>query len=250
MPTGPNRSEQTCDRPPLPAFLSHIPPFTNDSGVDYTAMHRRMCMRHRILVASLGVLICCGFAAGKDKKRVLLPDDVLEARTVLVVIDPDAGISPESPNANRAARENVEQALMKWGRFELVTDVSSADLVITVRKGNGKMAQPTIGGIPQNNRPIIFQPTESGGRAGGSRGTPPTSGDPTAPRNSDPIPQVEVGPRDDMFVVYRGKRENALEAASVWRYSGKGALNSPEVPAVEAFHKLIVEAEKQQNSHP
>ena len=95
-------------------------------------------MRHRILAASLGVLICCGFAAGKDKKRVLLPDDVLEARTVLVVIDPDAGISPESPNANRAARENVEQALMKWGRLELVTDVSSADLVITVRKGKRK----------------------------------------------------------------------------------------------------------------
>jgi hypothetical protein len=112
-------------------------------------------------------------AAGKDKKKILLPADVLEARTVLVVIDPDAGISPTAPYANRAAQEDVEKALMKWGRFELATDLSTADLVITVRKGNGNLAQPTIGGIPNNNRPIIFEPTESGGRAGGSRGTPP-----------------------------------------------------------------------------
>jgi hypothetical protein len=207
-------------------------------------------MRQRILAASLGVAVFCGFAGAKDRKKILLPDDVLQARTVLVVIDPDAGISPESPNANRAARENVEKALMKWGRFELATDVSTADLIISVRKANGKIAQPTIGGIPDNNRPIIFQPTESGGRAGGSRGTPPMSGDPTAPRNSDPTPQVEVGPRDDVFVVYRGKRDNALDAASVWRYSAKDALNSPEVPAVDAFRKLIAEAEKRQNSNP
>src|SRR6185503_14850861 len=123
----------------------------------------------RGLAASLGLAMCCVAAAGKDKKKVILPADVLEARTVLVVIDPEAGVSPEAPYANRAAQENVEKALMKWGRFGLATDVSSADLVISVRKGNGKLAQPTIGGIPNNNRPIIFEPTETGGRAGGTR---------------------------------------------------------------------------------
>lgn len=204
----------------------------------------------RLLAASLGLATCCMIAAGKDKKKILLPADVLEARTVLVVIDPDAGISPTAPYANRAAQEDVEKALMKWGRFELATDLSTADLVITVRKGNGNLAQPTIGGIPNNNRPIIFEPTESGGRAGGSRGTPPMSGDPTAPRRGDPTSQVEVGARDDTFMVYRGKRDNALDAPSVWRYSVKNALSHPEVPAVDAFHKLIVEAEKQQGSKP
>jgi hypothetical protein len=204
----------------------------------------------RPLAASLGFAMCCVIAAGKDKKKILLPADILQARTVLVVIDPDAGVSPTSPYANRTAQEDVEKALMKWGRFELVTELSTADLVISVRKGSGKLAQPTIGGIPNNNRPIIFEPTESGGRAGGSRGTPPMGGDPTASRRADPTPQVEVGARDDMFVVYRGKRENALDAPAVWRYSVKNALNHPEVPAVEAFHKLIVEAEKQQASNP
>jgi hypothetical protein len=43
---------------------------------------------------------------------------------------------------------------------------------------------------------------------------------------------------------------NALDAPTVWRYSVKNALNHPEVPAVDAFHKLIVEAEKQQASNP
>jgi len=205
---------------------------------------------HRVVAASLGLAMCGVVAAGKEKKKILLPADVLEARTVLVVIDPDAGVSPDSPNANRIAQENVEKALMKWGRFELATDVSTADLVIAVRKGNGKFAQPTIGGIPNNNRPIIFEPTESGGRAGGSRGTPPMAGDPTAHRRSDPVPQIEVGSKDDMFVVHRGKRDNALDTPAVWRYSAKDALNAPADQAVNAFRKLITEAERQQNANP
>lgn len=203
----------------------------------------------RVLAASLGLAICCVIAAGKNKK-ISLPADVLQARTVLVVIDPDAGISPDSPTANRTAQENVEKALIKWGRFELGTDVSTADLIITVRKGSGKIVQPTIGGIPNNNRPIIFEPTESGGRVGGSRGNPPTVGDPTASQKSDPTPRLEVGSQNDMFVVFLGKRANALDAPAVWRYIAKGALNSPEVPAVDAFRKSIAEAEKQQNSNP
>jgi len=36
----------------------------------------------------------------------------------------------------------------------------------------------------------------------------------------------------------------------VWRYSGKDALASPEVQAVEVFRKVIAESEKQLASHP
>ena len=132
-------------------------------------------------------------AAGKDKKKILLPADVLDARTALVVIDPQAGMAVEAPNANQTVRDDVERALMNWGRFTLANDVSTADLVISVRKGNGKIAQPTIGGLPTNNRPVVFQPTDSGGRAGGSRGTPPMAGDPTSPQSSDPAPQNRDG---------------------------------------------------------
>jgi hypothetical protein len=204
---------------------------------------------HRSLAFSL-LLICCLVAFGKDKKKIILPKDVLEARTVLVVVDPDAGITVEAPNANRTAQEDVEKALMNWGRFTLATDVSMADLVISVRKGNGKIAQPTIGGVPANNRPVILEPTDSGVGIGGHRGTPPQVGDPTGAQPENPHPQIEVAPAQDMFSVYRGKRDNALDAPPVWRYSAKDALRSPSVPAVDAFRNLILEAEKQQSSTP
>ena len=116
-----------------------------------------------------------------------------------------------------------------------------------MRKGTGKIAQPTIGGLPTKNRPFIFQPTDSGGRAGGSRGTPPMAGDPAAPQSSDPAPEIEVGQPDDSFVVYRGKRDDVLDSTPVWRCRSKDALRSPSVPAVEAFRKL---SSKPKSSEP
>jgi hypothetical protein len=207
-------------------------------------------MRYRWSFVLSMALIFSLAASGKDKKKILLPNDILEARTVLVVIDPDAGVDMEAPNANREALQEVERAFMNWGRFSMAVDVSTADLVVAVRKGNGKIAQPTIGGVPSNNRPVIFEPTDSGGRIGGHSGTPPQSGDPTNSQSPNPHQQVEVGPAQDMFVVYRGKRDNALDAPSVWRYNAKDALRSPDVPAVDAFRKLILAAEKQRDAKP
>lgn len=207
-------------------------------------------MRWRDSIVISLLLMCCSFAAAK-KKKVILPADILEARTVLVVIDPDAGTAIDDPNANNTARADVESAILKWGRFTLATDVSTADLVIMVRKGNGKVAEPTIGGLP-NNRPLIFQPAtaDSDPRIGASRGTPPMAGDPTAPQRPSPHPSIEAAPKDDMMTVFRGKRDDVLDSPPVWRYSAKDALESPSVPAVEAFRKLIAEAEKQQANHP
>lgn len=205
----------------------------------------------RALAASLVLGMFCAAAIAKDKKKkILLPADVLQARTVLVVVDPQAGMSPEAPYANRRAQEDVEKALMKWGRFEFATNVSDADLVIEIRKGNGKMAQPTIGGMPTNSRPVVLEPTDSGGRASGGT-IPPLGGEsPAGAQRPDPSPQMEVGATDDVFAVYRGKRDGALDAPAVWRYSARDALSSPGVPAVDQFKKLIAEAEKQQAANP
>ena len=205
--------------------------------------------RRKILVFCL-ILVCSLPTAAKNKKKVVLPTDILEARTVLVVIDPDAGLELEAPNANRNARDAVEKALMNWGRFTIANEVSTADLVIMVRKGNGKMAQQTIGGIPNNRRPGVYQPVDPGGPADASRGTPTISGDPTRPQAPDPHPQLEVGPTEDMFVVYRGKRDDALDYPAVWRYTAKDALRAPAAPAVDEFRKVIAEAEKQQAANP
>ena len=73
---------------------------------------------------------------------------------------------------------------------------------------------------------------------------------------STPEPQIEAGSPQDMFVVYRGSMDpnwfplDVLDAPAVWRYSGKDALASPSVPAVDAFRKLIAESEKELASHP
>jgi hypothetical protein len=187
------------------------------------------------------LLLCCVAAAAKDKKKPLLPADVLQAKTVLVVIDSHAGADAEAPLANQTAQRDVERALANWGRFELVTDISTADLIVSIRKGNPGSSRSIIGGIPTSDSaqsPSMGIPDASN-RAGAADG-------PVAPA----LPPAEIGSADDTFTVYRGKRDNALRAPAVWRYTARNALQSPGVPAVDQFKRLILEAEKQQATQP
>jgi hypothetical protein len=55
---------------------------------------------------------------------------------------------------------------------------------------------------------------------------------------------------EDSFEVYLGRIEYPLEAAPVWRYMAKDALNGPKVKAVEQFHNAIDESEKQHQQKP
>jgi hypothetical protein len=213
-------------------------------------------MPRRKLLALTAIILCCALASAKDKKKAFLPADVLNAKTVLVIVDPAAGVDVEDPNANRLARVGVEQALDKWGRFRLVQDGYTADLVIMVRRGNGKMVQPTIGGTPINGiPPVSAGSTPTSASASGRLGNPGIPNDASSAGNQPdtPHPQVEVGSSQDIFVVYRGTMDpnsSPLDAPAVWRYSAKDALASPSVPAVEAFRKLVVESEKQLASQP
>ena len=186
-------------------------------------------------------------ADAKDKKKQTLPEYVLKATTVLVVVNPEAGEPLEQPMANATARENVEKALMEWGRFRLVMDGAESDLVIAVRTGSGKMVQPTIKGGPIDSRPGVGQATDSSIRIGAQQGTPPPLTDPgmggpqTGPRMGN-----QVGPSEDTFEVYRGGVQNPLDAPAVWRYIAKDCLREPKVTAVEEFRQAIADAEKPQ----
>ncbi len=210
-------------------------------------------MLHRNSLVAFVLLSSCLVGAGKDKKQALLPKDILQARTVLVVIDPDAGLDAQDPLANRNARQDVEKAFMKWGRFDLATDASTADLVVTVRKGNGKFAQGTIAGTPVNgNPPVVGEststPTGSTTRGAVRWGNSSVPGDPSNTQSpSNPHPQTEIGQSQDAFLVYRGTKfdGNVLDGPPVWRYVAKNGLEAPEVPAVDAFRKAIAESEKQ-----
>ena len=204
----------------------------------------------RIRVWLTGVLLLISLAASADKKKNLLPVTVLKARTVLVLIDPDAGISVSDPAANKTARDDVEKAIMKWGRLLPVLDGQNPDLIIVVRKGQGKLVEPTIGGVPNDNdRPVVLQPTDNGIRLGGQRGRPPDAVQ-GAPPDTGAHPKLEAGPREDLFVLYAGGVDKPLDHPPLWRYVAKDALRSPGVPAVAEFRKLLEETEKEGKSKP
>lgn len=195
-----------------------------------------------LLLAFLLVL----FASAKEKDKVALPADVLSAQTVLVVIMPDAGEPLVDPNANHKAREDVEKALMKWGRFRFVMESHTADLVIAVRKGTKQAVAPVIRGGPVDTRPVILEPTEGNTRIGVQQGRPPdlTRGGSTGTQDTGPKLGTEVGPSEDLFAVYRGGMDYPLDSSPVWRYMAKDSLSSPPVRAVEEFRKAIADAEK------
>lgn len=214
----------------------------------------RMPMRFYKPLAFSLLLACCVLASAK-KKKPILPDDVLQAKTVFVMIDPQAGMAIEDPNANNIARQEVEGAIMNWGRFTLAPDLASADLVIVVRKGTERPVDGTIGGVPNNNPVTIGQrrgsPSMTGDPSDPTSRQPTMAGDPTSAQSTNPAypstyPQIEAGRTDDTMAVYRGKRGDALDSSPVWRVTAKNALQSPGVPAVDAFRKTIADAEKQQ----
>src|SRR5579859_6237964 len=76
-----------------------------------------MLTRLACLLAFSSLLVLS--ATAKDKKPII-PEDILRAQTVRVMVDPDAGEPLEQPQANATARDNVEKALSEWGRFRLV----------------------------------------------------------------------------------------------------------------------------------
>jgi len=194
-------------------------------------------MSRQVSISCFVILfVACGVA--KDKKKQPLPDNVLGAETVLVVIHPDAGEPLNDPTANRRAHDDVEQALMTWGRFRVVKDTETADLIIAVRKGHAN--GPTVRNAPADT--IIFPPTHR---------QPPLTNPPLDGSTSrGPHISNEAGPSEDMFEVYMGKVQNPLDAAPIWRYMAKEALIGPQVKAVEQFQNAVNESEKQHQRKP
>lgn len=197
------------------------------------------------ITMALALALAAGTGSAKKKEKVLLPDFVLKAQTVVVLILPDAGEPMNDAFANRKAQEEVEKALMKWGRYRLTQDASTADLVIAVKKGSGKIANPTINGGPVDTRPGTIETTDNQIRIGAQQGRPPNgpeSGDATG-TSGRASPGMEVGSSDDMFEVFRADIY-AGHDAPVWQYVAKDGLKPPSVTAVEQFRKAVEESEK------
>jgi hypothetical protein len=211
-----------------------------------------MTVRRVALLAIFLSAVSLSVAVAKKKAQV--PDFILKAQTVCVLIDPDAGTSLTDPLANKAAREDVEKALMTWHRFSIVQEATRADLVILIRRGAGKPVDRTIGNLPTNDRPITVQQTDNAIRLGGQQGRAPGSPNQTMPQDTRPEQQTEVGPGValDSFVVYgpgndMGQNISTMRDRTIgWRTMGKNVLKSPDVSAVADFRKAVEETEKQQ----
>ena len=188
----------------------------------------------------LGLLALTLSASAKDKKKSLLPDIVLQARTVMVMVDPDSGVSLMNPGENTTARNDVTSALEKWGRFSPTLDQNFADLIIVLHKG-GRAMKPTIGGVPNEAPGTIWSRDQDVNVI--IEGAPPL-GSVERGRIGGPSGQTEISNGEDVFAVYLGKTENPLDASPIWRYSAHDGLQHPSVPAVEKFHKAIEQAEK------
>ncbi len=198
----------------------------------------------RFLIASAAATLLITPSLAKDKNKPLLPGYILQARTIRVVIDPDAGEPLDNPSANYIARENVEKALTEWGRFDILMDGQESDLVIMVRTGDGRGMRPTVRGGTIDQRGGVGQSTDSTVRIGAQHGPPPSMNDPMAPPNRGPRIGNEVGPSEDTFEVYQGQVQHPLDSSPGWRYIAKDCLRSPKVTAVEEFRKALAEAEK------
>jgi hypothetical protein len=199
-------------------------------------------MRASALFVAFFLIVSAGFA--KDKKKAILPPYVLTAQTVTVIIDPEAGISVDNPHANQTAQKDVETAILRWGRFNPILSTQSADLIIVVRKGNGRLFDQTMPDPRQNNRPGSITQTDDSMSVGAQHGPQPNlSSGPSAAPTATPS-QTEIGTTYDSFTVYEGHVKNPLDGPPAWRYIATDALHSHEVPAVDQFRKAIAEAEK------
>jgi hypothetical protein len=203
-----------------------------------------MTSRVSIVFLSLFLLFTPQIHA-KNKKKQLLPDYVLRAENVMVVIPPDAGEALTNPRENRTAQDDVERAIVTWGRFRVTTNAQTADLIIAVRKGN--KGGPIIAHSPADNRPVIFEPGIAGAQVGRQAGRPPDLSEPLPGGSRGPQLGNQIASSEDTFEVYMGGREYPLDAPPLWRYIAKDSLNAPQVDAVEQFRKAIEESEKQRH---
>jgi len=186
----------------------------------------------------LGLLATCGLA--KDKTKNNLPAYVLQAKTIAVVVDPNAGMSIDDPRANEMAQKNVEAAFLKWGRFEPVSDAKTADLIVMVRKGHGRLMDETMPDPRQNSG---IDPANRQGSAWPAPGAPPNVRGQPGTVESQRSPQADLGDAEDSFSVFKGG-ENPRYASPVWNYTGRDGLNPQNVPAVAAFKKAVGAADK------
>jgi hypothetical protein len=199
-------------------------------------------MRRQVFAVVTASLLFATLAGAKNKAEKNVPDYILRAKTVTVMVDPKAGIDLDDPRANQVAQKDVETALLNWGRFQPVIYSHGADLIIVIRKGHKQVVDTTISDPRQNNRMGVIDPTSNGVSAGVQHGN--GSGMPDASAHEPAHPQAEVGTTEDTFFVYDGDTERPLDGPVGWNWVATDGLRSHSVPAVDEFRKAVAAGDK------
>jgi len=144
-----------------------------------------------------------------------LPKLVVQAKYVLVTTY--QGYNLASPNVmpdDREAVVAVQNAIKKWGKYELAYKPEDADLILLVRKRRIVATQPQM-------------------RLGKSSPTPlEVSG------------AALVNARDarDMLAMFEAQK--GLDGRALWRNFVSGGLDAPDVQLVQQLQKAVEEAAK------
>lgn len=177
-----------------------------------------------VVVASF---VATSFAKDKsDLNRV-----ITHARFVMVTTEHGNRLDTNQiPIEDRNALFATEEALRKWGRYIEVFSADEADLILVVRAGRIVGVHSGVG-VP----PVVVI-----GRM------PPSNTDPSRP-NNDPTPPgipagAEVGPKDDMLMVYDAHL--GTDSSPLWRRTAAHGLNGPDVPLLKELKHEIDEADK------
>jgi hypothetical protein len=163
----------------------------------------------RILIA-LALLLFAATLYAKDKKpKQEIPDEILTARYVAVIVFNESGQLMSQAEDLRSVGD-VEAALRKWGRYAVTMNPRDADFVIAIRVD--RMVGARIG---------------------------------TSTRNPGLSTETEVAPPGDMFAVYRRQVSgDPRDSAPVWRLLERGILQPPVVSAVQKFKKVVEESDQ------
>lgn len=161
-----------------------------------------------------------------------MPDEVLKAHTIKVVILIDVREKLPNPKSEQAIRDAVEGALAKWGRFNLVE--GKADLVIVAREGHVEAPKPSV---PPTNPKDPLAPNS---------GNPPLDANTPGLRSRVDVQRTinEIRAEEDSLEIYQGNVIGPLNAAPIWQYRAKGCLKGSKLAAVEHFRKAIEESER------
>ena len=100
--------------------------------------HPAFLPRHTAALALAAMLLCVSASA---KQKATFPEEIVSAKTVTVMArQGTSGTARIRPNAQRA-KAQVEAAVRKWGRYQIVDNPAKADLVIVVVEGNAPAEQ-------------------------------------------------------------------------------------------------------------